>query len=81
MIQEIISAPKKIADWRFTFTNSQHIQTIRRVLATNCLGVFKHFMGLALKGLTQVVTSEMEEHQPLIRRHFTTKVSQYKHLF
>ena len=26
-------------------------QTIRGLLATNCLGVFDHFVGLALKGL------------------------------
>ena len=26
-------------------------QTIRRLLPTNCLSVFDHFMGLALKGL------------------------------
>ena len=30
----------------------KHIQTIRRLLPTNCLSVFDHFVGLALKGLT-----------------------------
>ena len=29
----------------------KHTQTIRRLLPTNCLSVFDHFMGLALKGL------------------------------
>ena len=27
-------------------------QTIRRLLPTNCLNVFNHFVGLALKGLS-----------------------------
>ena len=30
----------------------KHTQTIRRQKATNCLSVFDHFVGLALKGLT-----------------------------
>ena len=29
----------------------KHTQTIRRLLLTNRLGVFDHFVGLALKGL------------------------------
>ena len=29
----------------------RHTQTIRRLLPTNCLSVFEHFVGLALKGL------------------------------
>ena len=29
----------------------KHTQTVRRLLSTNCLGVFDHFVGLALKGL------------------------------
>ena len=29
----------------------KHIQTIRRQKPTNCLSVFDHFVGLALKGL------------------------------
>ena len=29
----------------------KHIQTIRWVFPTNCLSVFDHFVGLALKGL------------------------------
>ena len=29
----------------------KHTRTIRRLLATNCLGVFDHFVGLVLKGL------------------------------
>ena len=29
----------------------KHTQTIRRLLKTNCLGVFDYFVGLALKGL------------------------------
>ena len=29
----------------------KHTQTIHRLLPTNCLNVFDHFLGLALKGL------------------------------
>ena len=29
----------------------KHTQTIRRLLPSNCLSVFDHFVGLALKGL------------------------------
>ena len=29
----------------------KHIQTVLWLLPTNCLSVFNHFMGLALKGL------------------------------
>ena len=31
----------------------QHSQTIRRLLPSNCLSVFDHFVGLAPKGLTK----------------------------
>ena len=30
----------------------KHIETICRLLATNCLSVFDHFVGLVFKGLT-----------------------------
>ena len=32
----------------------KHTQTIRRLLPTNCLSVFNHFVGLALKGLRNI---------------------------
>ena len=32
----------------------KHTQTIRRLLPTNCLSVFDHFVGLALKGLIRL---------------------------
>ena len=32
----------------------KHTQTIRRLLLTNCLSVFDHFIGLALKGLRDI---------------------------
>ena len=35
----------------------KHTQTIRRFLPTNCLSVFDHFVGLALKGLKGEFTS------------------------
>ena len=31
----------------------KHTQAIRRLLPTNCLSVFDHFVGLALKGLNK----------------------------
>ena len=38
----------------------KHTETIRRLLPTNCLSVFDHFVGLALKGLIcfQIMKSE-----------------------
>ena len=30
-------------------------QAIRRLLPTNCLSVFDHFVGLALKGLSELI--------------------------
>ena len=33
----------------------KHTQTIRRNLPTNCLSVFDHFVGLALKGLIRTM--------------------------
>ena len=33
-------------------TKWSNTQTIRQLLSTNCLSVFDHFIGLALKGLT-----------------------------
>ena len=33
----------------------KHTQTICRLLPKNCLSVFDHFVGLALKGLITVV--------------------------
>ena len=32
----------------------KHTQTIRQLLPMNCLSLFDHFVGLALKGLTFV---------------------------
>ena len=31
----------------------KHAQTIRRLVSTNCLSVFDHFVGLALKRLNE----------------------------
>ena len=38
----------------------RHAQTIRRLLRTNCLSVFDHLVGLALKGLNSNVTSYID---------------------
>ena len=37
----------------------KHTQTICRLLPANCLGVFDHFLGLALKGLKLVVDRQL----------------------
>ena len=34
---------------------SSNTQTIRRLLATNCLSVFDHIVGLALEGLLKLI--------------------------
>ena len=36
----------------------KHTQAIRRQQPTNCLSVFDHFLGLALKGLTVLLNSQ-----------------------
>ena len=33
----------------------KHTQTIRRLLPTNCLSMFDHFVGLVLKGLKSLL--------------------------
>ena len=33
----------------------KHTQTIRQLLPTDCMSVFDHFVGLALKGLTLTI--------------------------
>ena len=38
----------------------KHAQTIRRLLATNCLSVFDHFEGLAIKGLKDHIASDIQ---------------------
>ena len=41
----------------------KHTQTIRRLLPTNCLSVFDHFVGLAPKGLSKGVESQLKWKQ------------------
>ena len=38
----------------------KHTQTIRRQQPANCLSVFVHFVGLALKGLSRRVNNPMK---------------------
>ena len=38
---------------------AKYTETIRRVLWTNCLSVFDHFVELALKGLTNVFEQQI----------------------
>ena len=39
----------------------KHPQTIRRLLPTNCLSVFDHFVELAPKGLTKQPYEEIKQ--------------------
>ena len=39
----------------------KHTQTIRRLLPTDCLSMFDHFAGLALKGLNTSNVMKMQE--------------------
>ena len=48
----------------------KHTQTIRRLLPTNCLSVFDHFVGLALKGLSQC--PPLFQPFPVLRSVFRT---------
>ena len=43
----------------------KHTQRIRRLLLTNCLNVFDHFVGLALNGLTNFLHIINKQTQPL----------------
>ena len=51
----------------------KHTQTIRQLLPTNCLSVFDHFVGLALKGLKQCAAHlsqiTIDVHTPFIERY------------
>ena len=38
----------------------KHTQTIRRLLLTNCLSVFDHFVVLTLKGLNCLSSTELD---------------------
>ena len=40
----------------------KHTQTIRRQHSTNCLRVFDHFVGLALKRLTENAGNFLEKY-------------------
>ena len=42
----------------------KHTQAIRRLLPTNCLGMFDHFLRFALKVLmTKYVVTELHKHK------------------
>ena len=57
----------------------KHTQKIRRLLPTNCLSVFEHFVRLAIKGLTwkkyenlQVDSSTIKNNYPMINPTHTS---------
>ena len=41
----------------------KHTQTIRRQQSTNCLGVFDHLVGLALKRLKVIIHEKVHKMQ------------------
>ena len=43
----------------------KHTQAIRRVLPKNCLSVFNHFVGLALKGLSNFISMQRRTRDPV----------------
>ena len=47
---------------------AKHTQTIRRLLPTNCLSVFAHFVGLALKGLKKHLPYLEDVNQDILYR-------------
>ena len=57
----------------------KHTQTIRQLLPTNYLSVFDHFVGLALKGLTengdQSIMKNLTEYSQKKLRRWTLKIS------
>ena len=42
--------------YALTHKTVKHTKTIRRLLPTNCLSVFNHFVGLVLEGLKKCVS-------------------------
>ena len=44
----------------------KHTQTIRRLLHTNCLSVYDHFVGVALKRLTFAKMTRYENYFLLV---------------
>ena len=46
----------------------KHTQTIRRLLSTNSLSVFEHFVGLTLKGLKHQNPSKVKKETSGIRK-------------
>ena len=52
----------------------KHTQTIRRLLATNCLSVFGHFLGLALKRLKLGKSQNWVETEPSAKLSLQKKI-------
>ena len=48
-----------------------HTEAIHRLLPANCLTVFDHFAGLALKGLTHFIQSESLYNQNTPKKVFS----------
>ena len=57
----------------------KHAQKIRRLLPTNCLSVFDHFVGLALKGLIKYGPWDTASNQQ--ERDFPCWIFTYQQLF
>ena len=50
-------------------------QTFRRLLPTNCLSVFDHFVGLALKGLTKHNSRQQKGYDHQIQKRLRDSCS------
>ena len=62
----------------------KHTQTIRRLLPTNCLSLFDHFVGSALKGLTYwkslLTINPLTDSFEHLLRHMVSGVIHFKQL-
>ena len=52
-------------------------QTIRKLLPTNCLGVFDHFVGLALKEINGVIKKYVTKFKVLPAKSYQSKTTPY----
>ena len=59
----------------------RHTQTTRRQKPTNCLSVFDHFMGLALKELKHSNLYKVKKNLKKERQKEKINIVVYQHLF
>ena len=59
----------------------KHTQIIRRLLSTDCLSVFDHFVGLALKGLKTLFFFNFELNLKILKQKQNTSESESFRVF